>query len=86
MPFNNIQHQILAQGLRAARNTIGLNLEEAADRISGMGVRCSRGSLLSWERVSGERAKEPFASSLPTIAAAYECTVNTFFHVPVGPC
>jgi transcriptional regulator with XRE-family HTH domain len=87
MPFDAGQHAILAQGLKAARNRVGLNLEEAADRISGMGVLCTRSSLISWERAAGEGWREPYASSLPAIAAAYECDVNSLFPATRGgPC
>ena len=81
MAYDPICRWTFADGLKAARNRAGLSATKAAARIAAMGIQCSPGALLSWERGRGS-TREPFASNLTVIASVYGCTVNELFNQP----
>ncbi len=70
----------LAKQLKAARQRAALSAKDAAEKLTGLGVACSRGTLLAWERGGGRTSREPFASDLGTLARAYDCSVSDFFN------
>lgn len=69
----------LANGLKSARRNSGLSAQTAASLLATHGIRCSRGTLLAWERGQGKTSREPFASDLHAIASIYGCTVDDLF-------
>lgn len=69
----------LASGLKAARRNSGLSAQTAASMLAMHGIRCSRGTLLAWERGRGKTSREPFASDLQAIAEIYGCSVDDLF-------
>jgi transcriptional regulator with XRE-family HTH domain len=75
----------LAKRLKAARQRAALSAKEAAEKLTSLGVACSRGTLLAWERGGGRTSREPFASDLNVLATAYACSVNVFFDEMPGP-
>ena len=68
-----------ARRLKAARQRAQLSAKQASERLTSMGVACSRGTLLAWERGGGRTSREPFASDVALLAAAYGCDVNSLF-------
>jgi hypothetical protein len=79
MSYDTDRRCKLARGLKAARRNVNLSAAVAARLISAKGVKCTRGTLLSWERGHGLTSREPFASDLPIFAGIYECDVNALF-------
>lgn len=79
MPYDVDRRAQLAEGLKAARRTSGLSAQSAANMLAAHGIRCSRGTLLAWERGRGKTSREPFASDLNAIAIVYGCTVDDLF-------
>ena len=79
MSFNTERHVKFAHGLKTARQKAKLNAKDASSLIVAAGIRCTRGSLLAWERGGGATSREPFASDLPMIAKVYGCAVVDFF-------
>jgi transcriptional regulator with XRE-family HTH domain len=79
MSFCAARRSVLASGLKAARHAAGLSAKDAAELISAAGVRCTRGTLLAWERGIGTTSREPYGSDLPVIVAVYRCTIADLF-------
>ena len=79
MSYDGNRRYDLASGLKAARHNTGLSAARAATLISAAGIRCTRGTLLAWERGYGATSREPFASDLSSIAEVYGCCVGDFF-------
>lgn len=79
MVYDMSRRAALAEGLKAARRETGLSASSASALLVAKGLRCSRGTLLAWERGTGKTSREPFASDLATIAALYGCSVDAFF-------
>lgn len=69
----------LARGLKRARERAGLTSKEAAAELTRLGLPCTLGTLLAWERGSGVTSREPFASDLGLIAELYHCSVEALF-------
>jgi transcriptional regulator with XRE-family HTH domain len=65
--------------MKAVRLRAGLNAADAAQLISASGIKCTRGTLLAWERGIGATSREPFASDLSVIAGIYRCKVADLF-------
>lgn len=81
MSYDIDRRTVLAVGLKAARKRAGLSANKAASLLLSLGLRCTRGTLLAWERGGGMTSREPFASDLIVIASAYGCTVQDFFQM-----
>ncbi len=71
---------LLAQGLKGARQRLGISARDAAAQLTAHGLDCTRGTLLAWERGGGRTSREPFASDLAVVAAVYHCAVAEFFN------
>ena len=78
--FDIGRRNVLSAGLKAARNRAGLSANEAASLLVSRGIPCKRGTLLAWERGSGQSTREPYASDLTMIASVYGCSVDEFFN------
>jgi transcriptional regulator with XRE-family HTH domain len=81
MSYDCQRRTVLGTGLKAARKRAGLSAKKAANVLLQKGLRCTRGTLLAWERGGGLTSREPFASDLVVIASAYGCSVEDFFRV-----
>lgn len=81
MSYDIERRTVLAVGLKAARKRAGLSANKAASLLLSRGLRCTRGTLLAWERGGGMTSREPFASDLVVIADAYGCSVQDFFQM-----
>lgn len=79
MAYNAERRRSLALGLKAARRRANVSASHASQMIAANGVKCSRGTLLAWERGVGRTSREPFASDLAVIARVYCCKVDEFF-------
>jgi transcriptional regulator with XRE-family HTH domain len=79
MSYDNGRRNLLGNGLKMARKRAGYSAKKAAGVLLQQGLRCTRGTLLAWERGAGVTSREPFASDLVVIASAYGCTVQDFF-------
>ena len=82
MSFDTYRRASLAFGMKAARRRAHLSTNGAANLITAAGIKCTRGSLLAWERGVGYTSREPFASDLPAIAKVYGCAVGDLFVEP----
>lgn len=83
MPYDHLRRAALAEKLKAARRAAGLSASVASALIDAKGLKCSRGTLLAWERGFGRTSREPFASDLAVIAQVYGCSVEHFFNSAV---
>lgn len=79
MTYHPDRRKRLGECLKAARKQAGLSATKAALLLQSKGLRCSRGTVLAWERGLGHTSREPFSSDLRLIAEAYACTVDDFF-------
>lgn len=79
MTYDPERRQRLGLALKAARQRAGLSASAASALIVAQGLKCSRGTLLAWERGIGRTSREPFCSDLNLIASIYKCSVNDFF-------
>ena len=79
MPYHQDRRRKLAACLKQARKLAGLSASQASARMRAHGLRCTRGTLLAWERGIGITAREPFASDLIIVASVYGCAVDHFF-------
>lgn len=79
MTYNPERRQRLGLALKTARQRAGLSASAASALIMARGLKCSRGTLLAWERGIGRTSREPFCSDLHLIASIYQCSVNDFF-------
>lgn len=79
MTYDQARRQRLAQRLKEVRQKLGFSATVASATIAARGLKCSRGTLLAWERGTGPTSREPFASDLIVIAAVYGCLVSEFF-------
>ncbi len=82
MAFDIEGRRTLALGLKTARKRCGLSALRAASLMAERGLKCTRGTLLAWERGAGVTSREPFASDLTVIASVYGCSVQDFFSLP----
>lgn len=81
MSYDIDRRTVLAMGLKSARKRAGLSANKAASLLLSRGLRCTRGTLLAWERGGGMTSREPFASDLIVIADSYGCSVKDFFQM-----
>lgn len=79
MMYDAERRKLLGLNLKAARRRAGLAASTASALIAAKGLKCSRGTLLAWERGVGRTSREPFCSDLNLIASVYQCSVNDFF-------
>ena len=79
MTYDSHRRTVLGAGLKAARKRSGLSAKKAASLLLQNGLKCTRGTLLAWERGGGFTSREPFASDLIVIASVYACSVEDFF-------
>lgn len=79
MAYNAERRRNLGLALKAARQRANFSASHASQIISANGIKCSRGTLLAWERGIGRTSREPFASDLAVIARVYGCEVDDFF-------
>jgi transcriptional regulator with XRE-family HTH domain len=80
MSYDPERRRLLGLALKTARQRTGLSAAAASALIIAKGLKCSRGTLLAWERGAGRTSREPFCSDLNLIAAVYQCSVNDFFY------
>lgn len=85
MTYNIERRKMLGMALKAARQGAGLSASAASALIAARGLKCSRGTLLAWERGVGRTSREPFCSDLNLIAAVYQCSINDFFTNALEP-
>lgn len=79
MSYHPDRRKRLGQCLKAARKKAGLSATKAALLLQSKGLRCSRGTVLAWERGYGHTSREPFSSDLGVIADAYACSIDEFY-------
>lgn len=82
MSYDPERRRSLAEGLKSARRRAGISSAAAAARLSVLGLKCTRGALLAWERGSGRTSREPFASDIGLFAALYDCSVADIYLPP----